>query len=531
MPYFRTIDDLVDDLRRDRKVSLLIGAGCSVSAGIPLARDIVEEIRQKYPLHYERAREKCDGETPGYPQCMSMLPPRDRRDLINPYIDKSKINWAHLGIALLVAGGYVDRVLTTNFDPLIQQACALVYKFPAIYDFAASQEFKPEWLPEKAVFYLHGQNTGFRTLNTPEECDSLREDIGPVFTEASQNRTWVVVGYSGDNDPVFEQLTSKKCFDLNLYWVGFRENDPSKRVREDLLEACEYAFFIRGKDEKFDADSFFIELAQKLGLFPPSFVEDPFAHVEKTFEQIIPYNSPFSDDDGDILDPVRKRVRAAKQREQEEREDVRAETGEFDPNVVREMASVLFMKGAYHKVCELSERHPGAIDPDTVYWAVIRQGIVLGERADKSPPEVARSEYLSAIEFFKKAAEGKKEKPHQAFYNWGVALSKLTDLAEGAEREPLLHEEIGRYEAAVAAKPDMHEALFNWGLALAKLADLAEGAKRESLLHEAIGRYEAAVAAKPDYHEALSNWGAALATLADLAEGAERESRLHEAIG
>jgi hypothetical protein len=49
-----------------------------------------------------------------------------RRDLIAGYIDKAKINWAHLALAQLIENGFVDRVLTTNFDPLVSRACALV---------------------------------------------------------------------------------------------------------------------------------------------------------------------------------------------------------------------------------------------------------------------------------------------------------------------------------------------------------------------------------------------------------------------
>ena len=77
-----------------------------------------------------------------------------RRDLIGAYIDKAKINWAHIALAQLIDGGYVDRVLTTNFDPLISRACALVNSFPAVYDFAASHIFNPDQVSEKAIFHL-----------------------------------------------------------------------------------------------------------------------------------------------------------------------------------------------------------------------------------------------------------------------------------------------------------------------------------------------------------------------------------------
>jgi NAD-dependent SIR2 family protein deacetylase len=97
---------------------------------------------------------------------MAELSDAERRDLISDYVDRATINWAHLAIAQLMKDGFVDRVFTTNFDPLVLRACALLGVFPAVYDFAASQRFKPAYLPEKAVFHLHGQHTGFVLLHT-----------------------------------------------------------------------------------------------------------------------------------------------------------------------------------------------------------------------------------------------------------------------------------------------------------------------------------------------------------------------------
>lgn len=55
---------------------------------------------------------------------MNELALSERRDLIARYVDTAKINWAHICIAQLMKYGYVDRVLTTNFDSLIVRACA-----------------------------------------------------------------------------------------------------------------------------------------------------------------------------------------------------------------------------------------------------------------------------------------------------------------------------------------------------------------------------------------------------------------------
>ena len=114
-----------------------------------------------------------------------------RRDLIGAYIDKAKINWAHIALAQLIDRGYVDRVLTTNFDPLISRACALVNSFPAVYDFAASRIFNPDQVSEMAIFHLHGQRDGFVLLNTRSEVAKHRNHIKPVFDDAHKGRVWI----------------------------------------------------------------------------------------------------------------------------------------------------------------------------------------------------------------------------------------------------------------------------------------------------------------------------------------------------
>ncbi len=233
--------------QRGKKCALLIGAGCSVSAGIPLASGFVDIIKKDWPTAFKRAKEET------YPHCMAELVDGARRDLIAQKVDSTKINWAHLGIAQLIKEGYVDRVLTTNFDPLVLRACAMLHVFPAVYDFAASQRFRPAYTPEKAVFHLHGQHTGFVLLHTPEEVKKLSDSIAPLFDDAGRGRLWLVVGYSGENDPVFEHLASVDRFDEGLYWVGYKDNEPASHVRDRLLDDAKCAFFVQGHD----ADDFF----------------------------------------------------------------------------------------------------------------------------------------------------------------------------------------------------------------------------------------------------------------------------------
>lgn len=252
----REIADVIETVRRakdrDKACTLLIGAGCSVKAGIPTANEFVDIIRREFPRAYERAAEKT------YPHAMAQLSLADRHHLIGKYINEAKLNWAHLAIAQLFKHGYVDRVLTVNFDPLVMRACALVGVFPAVYDFAASQNFKPDFIARQSVFYLHGQHTGFVVLNTRAEVERLSEHLGPVFTDSVRCHVWIVAGYSGENDPVFDHLAKIERYDNSLYWICYKDDAPQQHVQEKLLTEGKDCFCIQG----FDADDFFVGLAQ-----------------------------------------------------------------------------------------------------------------------------------------------------------------------------------------------------------------------------------------------------------------------------
>ena len=97
-------------------------------------------------------------------------------------------------IAQLIKHEFVDRVLTTNFDPLVVRACALVHEFPAVYDMAVKPKFRSGMVRDLAVFHLHGQRDGFVQLHKDDEVKDLKETLGPIFLDTAQNRTWIVAG-------------------------------------------------------------------------------------------------------------------------------------------------------------------------------------------------------------------------------------------------------------------------------------------------------------------------------------------------
>ncbi len=524
MDYYRKIDHVVDSLRNakenGKKCSLLIGAGCSVTAGIPTANGFVEKIKDRYNACWESATEKT------YPKCMYELAPGERKSLIREFVDNAKINWTHLCIAQLIKEGYVDRVLTVNFDLLVSRACSLLGVFPSVYDFAASQAFKPAEISDHAVFYLHGQYTGFVLMNTEKEVEEHSKRLAPVFEDAGRGRTWIVCGYSGDCDPVFDHLANVPCFNDNLYWIGYEKNPPSQHVRQKLLTENKYAFYI----QDYDSDRFFITLTQRLNCFPPKIFTAPFSHLKNVFDSFTPFpiltSDLASDRTFDFTSRTKKMISSAiKSIERQTSKKI-----EKIPLIAKQLkiAEDLYMKGDYKAIIKLKSKiQRDKKGKDLLYWSEILLGNAIhtfGENLKISD----KAKFIEEAIIHYKNARIFTSKPNVALFNWGFSLYDLAQIKEDIqEKDSLLKESIKKYEEAVKLKPDDHEALYNWGISLSDLAKIKEDIKeKDSLLKGSIKKYEEAVKLKPDYHEALNNWGISLSDLAKIKEDIKEKDSL-----
>ena len=145
---------------------VFVGAGCSVSGEIPTADKIVDYVLENYKDNPDIL---CLDKNPSYAEIMECLGPRNRNKVFKHYVDNAKINVSHIYLAHLMSLGYVDYIVTVNFDNLAQRALALYNIFPPIYDISSFEDFTTRSLDTKSVTYLHGQHNGLWQLNTKEE--------------------------------------------------------------------------------------------------------------------------------------------------------------------------------------------------------------------------------------------------------------------------------------------------------------------------------------------------------------------------
>lgn len=502
----RSIEEIAETLesgkKNNHKCALFIGAGCSVSANIDAAWKIVGKIEVQYPQAYSRAKKKWKTDTPDYPQTMGELNPIQRNQIIKDEVKKAKVNWAHIAIGLLIQEGYVDRVLTTNFDPLLSRSCALLGEFPAIFDIAGSSKskIKTERISDKAIFHLHGQYNGFVMVHTDDDFKTCFPAIKQVLDESQKNRTWIVVGYSGENDPIFEHLTKVKEFDCRLHWIGNGDKDPKEHVNKQLLKKVKGTYFTRGED----ADSFFIKLTQELGIFPPKFVTKPFTHLKDTFKDIQPFTH--SDESEDILSDPREKINKAIEK---------FEKGEKATQVAEALR--LSMAGDNEGLVNYCKKnklttHPQLIEP--LAWANILLGDALTIQMRAETGEKADNLLARAGEKYQFALNIKPNKL-EAFYNWGVALMNLAKTKTGEEADDLLTQAKEKYQEVMKINPGIHQVLNNFGLVLLEQGKTKTGKEAAELFLQSKDRFQRALNIKPDKLEGFFNMACVSALTGD----------------
>ncbi len=497
------------------KPIFFLGAGASKTGQIPLANEIVKDILTKYPDHPLKDSDETikDLKDKTYTNLMDCLSPETRNKLLKGYIDKAKINVTHIYLAQLMVNNYVDYVLTVNFDNLMLRALALYNEFPPIYDMAILKDLTTTAPPLKSVIYLHGQHHGEWLLNTKEEMAKVKDTISSMLNSI-KDRSWVFIGYSGE-DPILEHIKKMGRFNKQLYWVAYKDEEPSAKVCDALFNKSNTeAYLIKGDD----ADSFMLRLNSELNLPQPQILENPFYALGKELDSIVDI------EDKEPYKGVKQRLDNAKAKVKEAVQQFEKTEVEIEKKKIIDF--IIAKNYQADEISEIAAKVKSLNNPeldDSLANLYFNWGIYLGNLATNE----AESLYKQAIEKFQWAIAIKPDL-HEAFYNCGIALEKLAATKSGAE--PLYKQAFEKYQQAIDIKPDKHEAFYNWGTCLGKLADSKSGTEAESLYNQAFEKYQQAITIKPDDHKVFNNWGTYLGKLADSKSGSEAKSLYNQAL-
>lgn len=273
----RNLLQLINSLKGNPKhFSVLIGAGVSASAGIPLAEtdlpdlpSIVTRIKRQTYLAANPSKAPIPEEVDAWFVKKRWLQDLDRiysdafdlvgrtatehRNFLKPLFEGKRPTHGHRHLAALMAvrdrqvaeKGFFACVFTTNFDDLMEEAIRCLYQgekrlTPQV---VAHNESAADLNPQDddvKVVKLHGDFLFSDIDNTQEQTANLRRYMEEGLELFLRVGGLIVVGYSGNDDsvmrPIEELMAEPSRFRYPLYWVVREGTEPSKRVK-DLLQA------------------------------------------------------------------------------------------------------------------------------------------------------------------------------------------------------------------------------------------------------------------------------------------------------
>lgn len=232
------------------RYALLLGSGVSTGAGIPTGWAVVEDLIRKLaaasgedpdPDPFDWYTEEY-GEEAAYDDLIGKLADssEERRSLLEDYFEPSEEERerdektptkAHKAIAWLVDKGYINVILTTNFDRLLEDALTEHGVRPVVITGQESAEgAEPLAHQEAVIIKVNGdyKETDIKNLATEleEYSPPMQDLIDRVFREYGL----IICGWSGEWDTrLRESLKSCEVHRYTTYWSHHGELEETAK--------------------------------------------------------------------------------------------------------------------------------------------------------------------------------------------------------------------------------------------------------------------------------------------------------------
>ena len=292
LDFVLSVDAFVRSLavNRGRPVCLFLGAGASISSGMPSAQRCIWEWKQDIFVTNNPTLREAVGELslPGtrqriqrwldqrgnYPaaghldeysfyakECYPTG--QDRRVFFQSYVAKAKPHTGYRLLPLLAKAGLVRSVWTTNFDGLVPRASAAVdlICIEVGIDTPHRAE-RPQAEGELRAISVHGDYRYDNLKNTEAELQQQEAALRTELLHELQDYDLVVLGYSGRDASIMEVLREAYAgtSPCRLFWCGFGSDAPAPV--EDLITTVRAA----GKDAFYIATEGFDDLISRVAL-------------------------------------------------------------------------------------------------------------------------------------------------------------------------------------------------------------------------------------------------------------------------
>ncbi len=257
--------------------TILLGAGCSISSGIPSANDCiwdwkgaiyksnnpsnsdwinnfrnpkVQKTIQTWLDNQGTFVEKGSNEEYSYYAKKCFPIDSNRRQYFQKICSNIKPAIGYRAIPILVKQGMLDSVWTTNFDDLVSNSCIIggVQGIDISLDTVDRINQRTQSKNELPIIKLHGDFKYGELKNTNEELQVQDETFRNKLIDYLGDKHLIVVGYSGRDNSLMSALKdaySKKGGGM-LFWCGYHDNlsAPVSELIKHAKENEREAFYI-----------------------------------------------------------------------------------------------------------------------------------------------------------------------------------------------------------------------------------------------------------------------------------------------
>lgn len=265
----RQIGTLVELVRRmpngDPRYALFLGAGASLSSGIPTSERLITQWQRRLFLdetgqtawrpHYEkkfndwvrseyqRWKSEWQAAYGRQPSDYSLLfsyacPDTDaRQGFIERICSGCEPGPGYIYLASLALAGYFQTFLTTNFDDLIHDA---LFRYAGLKPMVCAFDSQVSSIrlqsPRTKIVKLHGDFLFSNLRNVGQEVGRLDRNMGEKFERTCENYGLIVIGYGGCDQsvmaPVRAMLHRQDCLTHGLHWCIYSGRSTSRGVRD-----------------------------------------------------------------------------------------------------------------------------------------------------------------------------------------------------------------------------------------------------------------------------------------------------------
>lgn len=263
-------------INRHKKFLLFLGAGASITSGIPSVEKCILDLKKKIfishnpsareshlPLGLNFAQEKIQrflvennifpssGESDYSYYIRTCYPSaKDRQLFFKDLIHGKSPSYGYKLIPLLAENKLIDSIWTTNFDGLTARAAAssAQIRISEIGHDCIDRLNAPHDERELKCVSLHGDYRYDLLKNTDSELQDSENKLLDKFVQYAQNYSIIICGYSGRDECIMQSLKKAYCNQSNhsIYWCGY--GDPEYQVESFLTEISKSgseAFYVK----------------------------------------------------------------------------------------------------------------------------------------------------------------------------------------------------------------------------------------------------------------------------------------------